>query len=363
MNCNITKWIDCTIRANDGDVGTVGQIYFDDLMWIVRYMAVNTAWRAPGRKALISLAALGKPDWEKRVFPVDLTTAQVRSSPPTDVAEPVSRRHEVELHEHYAWPDSWGGGFYVPAGSGMTTGPVSVADTAAESPSSGVRRAEPHLRSMRDVMGCSVHATDGSIGHVEDALVDDETWAVRYLVVNTRNRPPDRRVLVSPQWIKRVSWADKKLFVDLSRDAVKDSPDFDPSKPFDLDDEGKLRAHLQKTDVTEWVVFRLHGPPGADVYVAGTFNNWDPTAVKLGDNGKGTYTATVLLPLGRYEYKFVVNGDWRNGPDWSEQVPNAFGTTNSVLVVGRTDHNVHLHTFSRAPVSEQNSLWNASMGG
>ena len=139
-------------------------------------------------------------------------------------------------------------------------------------------------------------------------------------------------------------------------------PKFDPAKPVSPDDEGKRRGHMRNTEVTEWVVFHFHAPPGAEIYVAGTFNNWDAAAIHLGDDGKGTYTAAVLLPLGRYEYKFIVNGDWRNGPDGGEQVPNAFGTTNNVLVVGRTAHNVHLHTFARLPESDR-LLWSTPMGG
>jgi len=113
-----------------------------------------------------------------------------------------------------------------------------------------------------------------------------------------------------------------------------------------------------KPEVTEWVTFKFHAPRGTEVYVAGTFNNWNPAAVKLVGNSKGTYTATVLLPLGRYEYKFIVNGEWRNSPDCNELVPNAFGTTNSVLTVDRaTAHNTHRRTFSRRPASEDRPLW------
>ena len=364
MNRSLNNWVGCIVRANDGDVGTVDQFYFDDLTWIIRYMVVNTGGRRSGRHVLISQAALGKPDLEKRIFPVNVTLAQVHSSPNTDIDQPVSRQHEVELHKHYAWPVYWGGGFYVPPGYGMATVPAGDAEAASETSSSGVRKVDPHLRSTREVTGCVVHATDGNIGHVEDFLVDDEAWVIRYFVVNTRNWLPDRRVLVSPQWIRKASWTDKKVVVDLSRDAVKKSPKFDPSKPVSLDYEGKLLGHLQKAEDTEWVLFKFHAPSKAKVYVAGTFNNWDPTAIKLGDNRMGTYTAMVLLPLGRYEYKFIVNGDWRNGTDGKEQVPNPFGTTNSVLVVGRTTaHNAHLHTFSRPPVSQDRLNWSTPMGG
>ena len=234
----------------------------------------------------------------------------------------------------------------------------------AEKPSSGICKVDPHLRSTLDITGCRVHATDGNIGHVEDFIVDDKTWGIRYLVVNTWNWLPDRRVLVSPQWITRMNWADKKAFVDLSRDAVRKSPKFEPSKPISLDFEGKLLGHLEKPEFKEWVIFNFRAPPGVEVCVAGTFNNWDPTSIRLRGNSKGTYTATVLLPPGQYEHKFIVNGDWRNDPECSEQVPNAFGTTNSVLVVSRASaHSGHLHTFPQSPVTFERPMWSTLSEG
>jgi hypothetical protein len=74
-----------------------------------------------------------------------------------------------------------------------------------------------HLRSTYGVSGHHIQALDGEIGHVEDFIIDDETWAIRYLVVDTRNWWPGKKVLVSPQWIESVSWEERKVFVNLSR--------------------------------------------------------------------------------------------------------------------------------------------------
>jgi len=363
MNRSLNNWIDCTVRATDGDVGTVSQFYFDDLTWSIRYLAVNTGESQSGRNVLISLAALGKPDWKRRVFPVNLTREQVRNSPSTEADEPVSRTHEIDLHDYFAWPIYWGGGFYVPSPFGMAFPAFGYAATT-ETPASGVHTLDPHLRSTRDLTGCRVHATDGSIGHLEDCLFDDAAWVVRYFVVNTRNWLPDRMVIVSPQWIRAVNWTERTVFVDVTRQAVEKSPRYDPSKALSADYEGKLRDHLQKPMVSEWVMFKFHAPPGMDVHVAGTFNDWNPTSIKLGHSGKGTYTAVVLLPYGRYEYKFIVNGQWRNGPDSHEQVPNPYGTTNSVLIVGHVvDHNAHLHTFPRKTLTPNQPALTKPIGG
>src|SRR5262249_56338846 len=90
---------------------------------------------------------------------------------------------------------------------------------------------DPNLRSARDVTGYYIQATDGDLGHVEDFLVDDETWAIRYCIVDTRNWLPGRKVLVSPEWIQRVSWEDSKVYVDLSKRHIKSPPHLHPTVP------------------------------------------------------------------------------------------------------------------------------------
>ena len=85
----------------------------------------------------------------------------------------------------------------------------------------GEKAWDPHLRSTHGVSGHHIQALDGEIGHVEDFIIDDETWAIRYLIVDTHNWWPGKKVLVSPQWIERVSWGERKVFVNLSREVIK----------------------------------------------------------------------------------------------------------------------------------------------
>jgi 1,4-alpha-glucan branching enzyme len=80
------------------------------------------------------------------------------------------------------------------------------------------------------------------------------------------------------------------------------------------------------------VHFELMAEPGSKVFLAGTFNDWDPTQIELAESN-GVYSASVLVPVGRHEYKFVINGVWTADPRCPEWVPNALGTLNSVLTV------------------------------
>ena len=105
---------------------------------------------------------------------------------------------------------------------------------------------DPHLRSTHDVSGYHIQATDGEIGHVEDFIIDDETWAIRYLIIDTRNWWPGKKVLISPQWIERVSWSESKVFVNLSRETIKQSPEYTEESLLTRDYETGLHRHYNR---------------------------------------------------------------------------------------------------------------------
>ena len=110
----------------------------------------------------------------------------------------------------------------------------------------GEKAWDPHLRSTHDVSGYHIHAADGEIGHVEDFIIDDETWAIRYLIIDTRNWWPGKKVLISPQWIERVSWSESKVFVNLSREAIKQSPEYTEESLPTRDYETELHLHYDR---------------------------------------------------------------------------------------------------------------------
>ena len=100
-----------------------------------------------------------------------------------------------------------------------------------------------HLRSSKDVTGRAIQARDGEIGHVSDFVVDDEDWAIRYLVVDTRNWWPGKKVLISTQWIERISWAESKVCINLTRDAVRGAPEYTEEALITRDYEEELHRH------------------------------------------------------------------------------------------------------------------------
>jgi hypothetical protein len=226
------------IRARDGEIGKAHAFLFDDESWMIRYLVVNTGNWLNERLVLISPSALQPPDWTDRIFPVSLSMAQVERSPDIDLAKPVSRQKEIELHKHYNWPIYWP----LDTGVGFVGAPTaaSLEPRKKEDGDEDEQTGNPHLRSTREVTGYHIHARDGEIGHVEDFILEDGNWAVRYVVVDTRNWLPGKKVLVAPSWIEKVDWRAAEVHVDLMRQRIADSPEFWPDAPVNREYEERL---------------------------------------------------------------------------------------------------------------------------
>lgn len=229
------------ILASDGEIGKVHEFYFDDQTWMIRYLVVETGSWLFERRVLLSPIALGQPHWDSRLFPVKLTMMQVKNSPLVDTDKPVSRQLEVELHNYYNWPYYWVGGGFAGDIMPVLPPPASAEHFKEETPASAASAIpDPHLRSTREVVGYHIQAKNGEIGHVEDFIVDDEAWAIRYMVVDTQNWLPGKKVLVAPVWIESLHWAEAKVRVNLTRAKIKKSPEFDPAAPVNREYEERL---------------------------------------------------------------------------------------------------------------------------
>ena len=234
------------IHATDGVIGAVDDLYFDDEDWTVRYLIVDTGGWLSGRKVLISPYAIGVPNWEERQLPVTLTKAQVEGSPDIDTQKPVSRQHEAHYSSYYGYPYYWGSEGLWGLGSYPGILPAAVvAEAAASAPQSSD---DAHLRRCRELGGYHIQALDGDIGHVEDMLVDDRTWAIRYLTVDTSDWWGGHLVLISPHWVDEVSWSGSKVSVGLTRQAVQEAPPYDPSVPLDRALEEAIYRHYGRSD-------------------------------------------------------------------------------------------------------------------
>lgn len=233
------------IQAEDGGIGKVHDFFFDDGDWRARYLVADTRAWLPGRKVLISPQSILETDWRSQSVRVSLTRGQIESSPPISENEPVSRQKEALVVEYYGWQPYWPGGAMLVRKS-FSGGEGRNLSSAA--PVTGTTRVEaedlpgdPHLRSAREVEGYNILANDGPIGHVMDFILEDETWDIRYLAVDTRNWfPGGKKVLVAPGWIDGVDWADSRVRIAMTKDRIKDSPEYEPSEPVNREFEARL---------------------------------------------------------------------------------------------------------------------------
>lgn len=231
---SVKSLIGYKIEATDDVIGKVDNFLFHDSSWIIRYVVVDTGGWHPGRKVLISAASIRQPVAEARLLRVGLTKDQVKNSPDINMDKPISRQAETELHKHYNWRPYWiGGGIAAPAIEASSERKRRAAVAASE-------KVDTSLRGTQEVIGYHIHALDGNIGHVEDFVLEGKSWVIRYLVIDTRNWLPGRSVLIAPQWIEKISWSDAKVWIDLLREQIKDSPRYDPSAPVNQEYETRL---------------------------------------------------------------------------------------------------------------------------
>jgi hypothetical protein len=242
--------IGAAVEGRDGSCGRIRDLYFSDDSWQVRYLVVDTGKWISDRQVLISPRALHGHDWANSKVTADLTKQQVERSPPVFSDKPVSRQHEIELADYFDWPRYWEASKMYSPMSAAVAPPVAKQMEEPESAriqheltalrEADEARADPSLRSATEVFGYSIHARDGEIGHVEDFVTDDEARAMRYLVIDTKNWWPGKKVLVAPQWIEAVHWIGRHVDVDMTREQIRNSPEFDPSEAVNREYEDQL---------------------------------------------------------------------------------------------------------------------------
>lgn len=235
------------ISATDGELGKVVNFLLDDERWIVRYLVVETGGFLGGRRVLVSPISFREIDWSSNRFHLALTMDKVKNSPDVDVDKPVSRQHERDFLDYYGYASYWGrSGLW-----GIGAYPSMLMGSTTNRPAAGTADTPPgdvHLRSAEEIRGYHVHGSDEWIGHVDDFVVDDKTWAVRYLVIDTRNWWFGNKVLIAPHWATRISYVGRTVDIDLSRQAIKNSPAWDSNTVIDRDYEMRLDSHYGRSE-------------------------------------------------------------------------------------------------------------------
>ena len=215
------------LGSSDSEIGHVKDFYFDDQNWAIRYLVVDTGSWLPGRLVLISPHAFGSFHQDGDCLLVNLTRQQIENSPAIEEHKPVSRQYEEEYFRYYGWPSYWTVG-----GMGLMDG-LPMAPPAPFTPVAQTKRSgellnndDPHLRSTEDLAGYHIQTGEAEIGHVTDMIIDDKSWTIRHLLVETGHWFAGKEIVISPKHIDRISYEESKVFVNVSLEAIKDAPEY-----------------------------------------------------------------------------------------------------------------------------------------
>ena len=227
------------LNGLDGDIGKVKEFYFDDSYWTVRYLVADTGNWLEGRQVLITPRSMVAVNDEEQSITIDLTKKQIEDSPSLESDKPVSRQFEENYYGYYGLDSYWNDP------NRMGAEPVDEQDNDLSRESAQYQNTwDPNLRSTGDMRGHNIQASDGEIGYVEDFIIEDKTWVIRYLIINTRNWWPGKKVLISPQWVERVSWTDSNVYVNMLRDSIKNSPEYSEESLITREFEADLYHHF-----------------------------------------------------------------------------------------------------------------------
>ncbi|MEO7933312.1 MAG: PRC-barrel domain-containing protein [Chthoniobacterales bacterium] len=231
----------CSLAASDGEIGKVQEIYFDDQHWKVRYFVVTTGSWLTGREVLIAPSVIEGIDETHRSLAVHLSQEEVRHSPPVEADKPVSRQYEEQMYKYYGWDPYWS---IADSGIGFGISPMGVGAAAYPENITPPPPITTHLRSSDELKGYRIHANDGELGKVEDFIIDDKTWHIRYLVIRPGHWPTQRHVLLAPEWIEGVSYEGAEVVVNLPSSRIEDAPEF--NLPITREYEDRLHAHYER---------------------------------------------------------------------------------------------------------------------
>jgi hypothetical protein len=207
------------LAALDGDMGHVKDFYFDDKNWVIRYMIVDTGAWLSGRLVLLSPHAFGNLNQVDKTLGIKLLKKQIEESPSIDSRKPVSRQHEMEYFRYYGWPAYWDGGAMWGPGSYPIDPPPSTEEMTEYKKYH--HRDDKHLRSAQAVTGYEIQAVAGTIGHVSSFMVDDRSWEIRELVVETGHWYSGKEILIPPGKVERISYDESKVFVSLTKEDIE----------------------------------------------------------------------------------------------------------------------------------------------
>jgi len=220
-----------TILTKDGESGKVIEFLFDDTNWIIRYAVINIRKWLSGGDMLVSSQSFEQPDATSKMFQISLVKEEIKNSPSLPKDRVISREYEKELIDYYNLPEYW---------SASRDEQNENNDNIEELKNKIKTTEEFKLRGVEKFEDFIVHATDSEIGNISNFLVDDETWMIKFIVVEAGKFLKAKKILLSPEWIAKIDWEYKAFTVNINAEKINNSPEFDPNKLFQKECEEVL---------------------------------------------------------------------------------------------------------------------------
>lgn len=241
MLASLTELRSYYVKGTDGEVGRIEDLCFRQDEWIVRYVVVNM--EDLGREALLLSAYLGSCHRGTHTVSADIRREQVENTPSLDRTQPLTKRDEQELHELYGWPVYWW-----EQEQEITPIDDLWGESAEEPPAAEEQQEEdegPQLQFASDLIEIyGIQSDDGEVGILQDMIVDDETWAISYLVVNVP--ASGGRVLLATDYIQTMDLAARRIYVAVTREAIVNSPVVSSEQPLTPELQRSLREYYDQ---------------------------------------------------------------------------------------------------------------------
>lgn len=194
------------VRCADGFLGRVDDLLFDDRSWNVTFVVVRLdGWLSP-RRVLVTPSDVEAAEWSAGRLRVRLTRNRLQASPSLESNPPVAVQQKLRELQLIAWDAYWSGALDRISG-------------------------DPHLRNTRAVTGHRVLGLDAQAGYVDNFVIDESAWQIRYLVVRIGRWRGAKRVVLEPRWVDSIVWEDRGVYVHLPRIEIEHAREFTADNP------------------------------------------------------------------------------------------------------------------------------------
>jgi hypothetical protein len=227
---SLRELIGCMLVAKDGEIGRCKDFLFDDRNWVIRYLEADTRKWLRGRKVLVSPLSVDLSDWKTQLLSFRVLRDQLKKSPPLDEDAVVSRRYEMTLFDYYGWSYYWNDRAVRKVSPKLSALCLKAREKVLDRETESDRAC--HLYSIKEVKGYEVHGIDGRLGNAANFIMDDETWALRYLLVDTSYLLPGKMVLLAMDSVKSIDRATMDIRMEAFTEVVDRRPEFKVSDQY-----------------------------------------------------------------------------------------------------------------------------------